>query len=82
MITTVQRAFAPRTEWADYRYYPVDEEWQKQACRTLGLVFVQPFHHASGGPDVILTWPDIRSLKSIRGDGNCLNVAIYRYTTI
>ena len=72
MITTVQRAFVPRTEWADYRYYPVDEEWQKQACRTLGLVFVQPFHHASGGPDVILTRPDICSLQSIRGDGNCL----------
>jgi len=69
-ITTVENAFAPRTEWADYRYYPVDEEWQKQACTTLGLAFVHPFQHASGGPDVILARPDIRLLKSIRDDGN------------
>ena len=27
VITSVDRIFAPQTEWLDYRYYPVDEEW-------------------------------------------------------
>ena len=73
-ITAVERICSPQTEWAHYRYYPIDEDWQQQACRTLGLTFVHPFQCASGGPDVILTLPDIQSLKCIAGDGNCLFV--------
>ena len=61
-----------RTEWPEYRYYPVDEEWQNYACRQLGLTFIRPFHCVPGGPDVILTRPNTASLKRIGGDGNCL----------
>ena len=43
------------TEWPKYRYFPVDEEWQRNACRQLGLRFVRPFEHTPGGPNVILT---------------------------
>ena len=60
------------TEWRNYRYFPVDEEWQRQACRLLSLRFVQPFDRESGGQDVILTLPDMACLRRIRGDGNCL----------
>ena len=52
--------------------YPVDEDWQRHACDVLGLDFVRPVRHKPDGPDVILTRPDLRSLKSIRMDGNCL----------
>ena len=61
-----------RTEWPEYRYYPVDEEWQRNACRQLGLRFVRTFMCVSGGPDVVLTRPNTTSLKKISGDGNCL----------
>ena len=61
-----------RTEWPEYRYYPVDEEWQRYACRQIGLRFIRPFRCAPGGPDVILTRPNTASLKRIGGDGNCL----------
>ena len=61
-----------RTAWTDLRYYPIDEEWQQQACEILGLEFRGVFSHSAGGADVILTHPDCRSLKKIQGDGNCL----------
>ena len=71
-ITSVERPLALQTEWPDYRYFPVDEEWQQHTCRLLNLRFVQPFERESGGPDVILTLPDTFCLKRIGGDGNCL----------
>ena len=71
-ITSVERPVALRTEWADYRYFPVDEAWQREACRVLNLRFIQPFQRESGGPDVILTLPDTSCLIHIGGDGNCL----------
>ena len=61
-----------RTEWPEYRYYPVNEEWQHNACTQVGLTFVRPFTHVSGGPDVVLRRPVTTSLKKIGGDGNCL----------
>ena len=61
-----------QTVWPDLRYYPVDEEWQHNACETIGLQFKSLFVHSNGGPDVVLTRPDCRSLKKIKGDGNCL----------
>ena len=60
------------TEWPEYRYYPVDEEWHHNACNQLGLSFVRLFTCVPGGPDVVLTRPDDMSLKKIVGDGNCL----------
>ena len=71
-ITSVERPVTLRTEWANYRYFPVDEAWQREACRLLNLRFIQPFQRESGGPDVILTLPDESCMRRIRGDGNCL----------
>ena len=69
------------TEWPEYRYYPVDEEWQHNACNQLGLSFVRPFTCVPGGPDVVLTRPDDMSLKKIVGDGNCLFRSLCYITT-
>ena len=71
-ITSVEVPLVLQTEWTDYRYFPIDEEWQRQACRLLNLRFVRPFERESGGPDVILTLPDTFHLRRIVGDGNCL----------
>ena len=71
-VMAIHRSVVPQYEWADYRYYPVDEEWQIRTCDLLGLQFVHPFQRQDGGPHVILTRPDLRTLKSIAGDGNCM----------
>ena len=71
-VVAVHRSVAPRYEWMDYRYYPVDEHWQRQACELLAIRFIRSFQRQDGGPDVVLTRPDLRSLKSIGKDGNCL----------
>ena len=42
-VVHVDRPTVPQSEWPEYRYYPVDEEWQRQACSLLGLQFVQQF---------------------------------------
>jgi len=73
----VDRPSVSQFKWADYRYYPVDEEWQRQTCDLLGIQFVRPFWQQDGGSHVILTGPDSScSLKSIGGDGNCLFQAL------
>ena len=71
-VVGVDRPVAPRYEWTNHRYYPVDVEWQRRACEMLGIRFVRPFQRRDGGSHVILTRPDLRSLRSIGGDGNCL----------
>ena len=71
-VVAVDRPVMPRYEWSDYRYYPVNEEWQRRACDLLGIQFLHPFCRQDGGPHVVLTRPDLRSLKSIGADGNCM----------
>ena len=71
-VVAVDRPVAPRYEWTDYRYYPVNEDWQRQACELMGIQFNHSFQRQDGAPDTVLTRPDLRSLKSIEGDGNCL----------
>ena len=54
------------------KFYPVTIDWQKRACQQLGLQYHAPTRVRPGGPNVPLTHPDMRSLKRIQGDGNCL----------
>ena len=59
-----------RTEWPEYRFHCVDQQWQQDACDRLGL----PFHCANnmgpGAPTLNLRRPG--RTRNIRGDGNCL----------
>ena len=62
-----------RTQRWPYYYYPVDLEWQKTACATLGLEHHHPPpRHRGGGANVPLTPPDHNHTKDIDGDGNCM----------
>ena len=65
-----------RTEYPNFRYYQVNETWQLQTCERLGLTYTKKFACQCGSPDTVLTCPDLRSLKRIDGDGNCLFWAI------
>ena len=58
------------TRQVQYKYNPGDEQSQRNACSTLGLVYVGPNRVTPGGPDVDLK-PSNR-FKRIGGDGNCL----------
>ena len=73
-VVAVHRSVTPQYEWPgvwpDYRYHPVDEHWQRHTCELLAIRFIRSFRQQDGGPDVILTRPDLRSLKSIGKDGN------------
>ena len=44
-IPSVEVPLVLQTEWTDYRYFPIDEKWQRQACRLLNLRFVRPFEN-------------------------------------
>ena len=58
------------TRQVQYKYNPGDEQWQRNACSTLGLVYVGPNRVIPGGPDIDLKPPN--RFKRIDGDGNCL----------
>ena len=42
-----------RTVWPEYWYYPVDEEWQRQACALMNMRFICPLERDSGDPEQI-----------------------------
>ena len=60
------------SEPTQFHFHPVDEEWQRSACRTVGVQFHRASSLGTGGHDVPLTEPDPATTKSICGDGNCL----------
>ena len=63
--------YNPRDEqvWP-FKFYSVDEQWQHNACTTLGVQFVISNRLRPGGPNVDLRPPN--HIKRIKGDGNCL----------
>ena len=54
------------------RYHQTNETWQRDKCRLLGLVFECATQLQQGGPTVVLNRPNLETIVSIRGDGNCL----------
>eukprot|EP00731_Ephydatia_muelleri_P022816 Em0015g399a len=64
---------APRITWPEYRYYQTDDQWQREKCRQLNLVFASPHDFVEpGGPNVVLRRPNLRTVVKGVGDGNCL----------
>ena len=55
-----------------YKFHTVDEQWQVNACSTLGVRFVRCNRLRPGGPNVSLKPPDTHTIRRITGDGNCL----------
>ena len=82
IITDTVNVIGPnRTVWPEYRYYQTDERWQQQACTRLGIRFVRSAGFQPGGPDTVLTRPDLHSLRNVQPDGNCCFRALSYVTT-
>ena len=74
IITQVQNMFEPTcNRWPNYRYYQVNFTWQQHICQQLLPIQCRAaFECSPGGPDIVLTHPDLSRSKQIAGDGNCL----------
>ena len=55
-----------------FKFNPVDVKWQGNACRLLGVPYVQTNGVHKGGNTVPLTPPDKCHIKGILPDGNCM----------
>lgn len=53
-----------------FKFFQVNEEWQKRLCSQLDLTFCSAYNNTRGSRNTILTKPS-RLLRVI-GDGNCL----------
>lgn len=58
--------------WPHYRFYYVDEQWQRVMCANLSLPFARPHRGCPGSQGRLLTAPDTNQLFHIMGDGSCL----------
>ncbi len=56
----------------NFRYYQVDEQWQRHWCSVLGLECTKIYDRSNGSSDTPLTAPTARCVQHILGDGNCL----------
>ena len=53
-------------------YYQLDVDGQKRACELLNLMNCRPNGVTPGGPDVLLTSPNMATLLNTEPDGNCM----------
>ncbi len=61
-----------KSSWPQFRFFVIDEEWQRLYCSQFGLQFVSCCKTSGGDCNTVLTRPDLRSVKVMLGDGNCL----------
>jgi len=61
-----------------FSFHSVDVQWQRSACQAMGLKFEKGNGVSPGSGDMPLTRPDMRSIKRILGDGNCMFRALSR----
>ena len=54
------------------RFNSIDAQWQQSACQQLGIQHTAQPRLRPGGCTVPLTRPDMRSVRRMYGDGNCL----------
>ena len=55
-----------------FKFYPVNKQWQQNACSKMGLQFYTKNRVRTEGPNVPLTCPDMCSVKRIERDGKCV----------
>ena len=60
------------THDSPFKFNSVDSVWQQNACQQLCLQYHAPTRVRPGGPTVPLARPDMRTVRRIQGDGNCL----------
>ena len=55
-----------------FKFHSVGVAWQCSTCQAMGHKFVKANGVSPGSGDTPLTRPDMRSIKKILGDGNCM----------
>ena len=70
MRTVITHTEAPAA--TPLRFNSVDTHWQQRACQELGLQHTTQPRLRPGGTTVPVTHPDMRSVRRMYGDGNCL----------
>ena len=55
-----------------WRFHPVKSHLQRRLCEHLGLHYHRANRFGYGGPDCLLTLPNLKTVRQIVGDGNCL----------
>ena len=55
-----------------FKYHAVDEVWQRSTCQSLDLRYNRANGVSAGSSNMPLTRPDMRRIKRIQGDGNCM----------
>ena len=58
--------------WPQFRFYQVNEEWQRRLCSQLGLPYCLPYNSTRGSSETVLTTPDRQTVLEMMRDGNCL----------
>jgi len=59
--------------WPRWRYYQSNVQWQQLISSQMrNLNFIKPFQCSPGGPDIMLTRPDVDKLEQIAGDDNII----------
>ena len=58
--------------WPSFRFYPVNSQWQRRLCQQLGLFYQRANRFGRGGPNCVLSVPNLKTVRRIVGDGNCL----------
>ena len=56
----------------NFRYYQVDEQWQRHLCSMLRLECTKIYDRSSCSNEAPLTAPTARCVQHTLGDGNCL----------
>ena len=55
-----------------FRFYQVDERWQRKCCLKVGLQFSSTYQFPYSGADTVLLEPQRRYAVTVMGDGNCM----------
>ena len=67
--------------WPNFHFYPVNSQWQGCLCQQLGLSYQRANRFGCGGLNCAPTLPDLRTVRCIVGDGNCLFSALSHIVT-
>ena len=72
ITTDVNQTQALKVSWSEFRFFQIDETWQRHWCDKLSLPFCCTYTRSIGSSTTILTKPNMQTKKVMLGDGNCL----------
>jgi len=74
--TTPRHAVVMAHKVWPFKYHSVDDVWQRGTCTSLDLDFKQTVRVANGHADLPLTHLNMKTIKIIKPDGNCMSQSL------